>query len=114
MTVHYSTILTQCLAHKDKIHREQVLLQHDPATVEIVRRVMQGIAKRLANYIVHAGARDYDLTAADRRKLRRERLAAIREPWLRERVSAMVKERYPKYRAAQHDNAVAAAREAIG
>lgn len=109
MTDQYSTILARCLARQDKAHRDAVLAEYPPHTQAIMRRMMQGIAKRLAAYIVNAGAREWNINAGDRRRLRRERLAAIKEPWLRERVEVIVKEMFAERRRAQFEKA----REAV-
>lgn len=94
MTNRYATILANCLEREEKSQRDAVLAELSPEIRVIICSQLQGIARRLTAYIVHAGAREHHLSAEQRRQLRRERLAAIKERWLRERVEAMVRERF--------------------
>lgn len=96
--VNYSQLLTRCLAVEDKAHRDAVLAKYSPQVRAIMQSQMQGIAKRLANHIYFADDREQSLSREQRRELRRRRLAAIREPWLRDRVEAMVREMFEQAR----------------
>lgn len=101
MPDHYHQLLTHCLRDEPKAHRDAVLSKYPRHTQAIVRRaLMVGLAGRLATAIIHAGANDDQLTRAERRALRRDRLAAIGETWLRDRVAAMVVEHFERRRAA--------------
>lgn len=94
MPERYADILARCLAFEDKAHRERVLLGLDPETAVVVRSQLQGLAKRLTAHIAYAGINDEQITKEQRRARRRERLEAIPEPWLRERVEVMVREHF--------------------
>lgn len=102
MPERYSEILARCLAVEDKAYRDQVLAAQDAATRRAVRHMMAGIARRLTNYIVHAGAGDEQLTARQRRYMRNARLKAIPESWLRQRVEKMVREHFMDSGTTQH------------
>lgn len=84
MTDRYAAIVDRCLADEDKARRDRVLAEYPENVQRIVRGMIAQLAKRLTEYV----ARGEDRTERNRR------LAAIREPWLRERVRQMVIERF--------------------
>lgn len=101
MPERYSEIAARCLALEDKAHREAILARYDKHIQASVRHLMDGLAQQHAARVRYAGAGrrirmgpgDYRLmTAAERKALGRQRLAAIEPEWLRRRVRAKVLE----------------------
>lgn len=90
MTDHYSHIIDRYLAKPDQAHRDAVLGDLNPQQRRIVVNMTDRIDERLASYVSHGRTREE----------RRERLNGIREDWLRERVKALVWERFEKRRKA--------------
>lgn len=95
MSDRYADIINRCLQQEDPAHRDAVLAEYPPQTQAIVRRLLQDLDKRLATYVARG----------DTRAERNDRLNAIREPWLRERVRAMVIERHQQRREQRQQEA---------
>lgn len=105
MIERYADIMGRCLAKEDKAHREAVLDEYPVNMQHFVRRLMAGIAKRLAVSIHHTGDRERrgnpSITVEELRGLRRQRLDAIQPKWLRDRVETIVRERWRAVRQEQ-------------
>lgn len=90
MSDRYSDIIDRCLEREDLAHRDAVLAEYPPQVQAIVRRLLKDLDERLATYVARG----------ETRAERNDRLDAIREPWLRERVRAMMVERFEQCKGA--------------
>lgn len=114
--VRYRHVLARCLEQEDRAHRESVLAEYDERVQRMVRRLMEGLARRLAARVRFAGAdavirgpgyAERRITAEERRERRVNALAAIEPDWLRDRVEAMVREQFANIRWQQRQMRVA-------
>lgn len=89
----YRYVLAECLQHEPKAQRDAVLDRYPAPVQDMVRRMMAGLAQRLAARIRARQSRDRrHLSNEECDRLYRERIDEIRPAWLAERVDTMLRE----------------------